>query len=76
MSDEEKIELLKEYSRYERYKKEPIANALISLLVKKGIISYSESKQILHEFDQYMDNQVEMFFKNLNDEFNPLEEKD
>lgn len=37
MTDSEKIELLKEYARFERYKKEPIANALISLLVKKTL---------------------------------------
>lgn len=74
MNDNEKVSLLKEHVRNERYSKEPIANALISLLVKKEIISYSESKALLREFDQYMDNQVDIFFNNLKDEYDPEEE--
>ena len=76
MTDSEKIELLKEYARFERYKKAPIANALISLLVKKDIISYAESKQLLNEFDRYMDSQVDAFFSSLKEDFNPDERED
>ena len=75
MTDSEKFELLKEYARFERYK-EPIANALISLLVKKDIISYAESKQLLNEFDRYMDSQVDAFFSSLKEDFNPDERED
>lgn len=76
MNDSEKIALLKEHARNERYKKEPIANALISVLVKKGIISQDERREILYEFDQYMDDQIDIFFDNLNEDYNPLEQGD
>ena len=74
MDNNEKIELLKEHVRNERYRKEPIAHALISILVKKGIISDTERIQIQCEFDEYMDNQVDWYFEHLDEEYNPIKD--
>lgn len=71
MDDKKKIDLLKEHARNERYKKEPIANALIAILVKKGILSHTEAIQIRQEFDQFIDNQVDIYFRDLEEDYDP-----
>ena len=73
MDKDKRIELLKEHARNERYKREPITHALISILVKKGIISELERIQIQKEFDEYMNSQVELYIDDLDRLYNPFE---
>lgn len=70
MTDEEKIELLKEYIKSEQFNKEPMVQVLISMLMKKDILSKDDYLELKKEFFDYIDRKTELFLDDIDKEFN------
>ncbi|MGN0598335.1 MAG: hypothetical protein ACI4JK_00450 [Oscillospiraceae bacterium] len=76
MTDEEKIDLLKYDMRNEQFSKEPMVRILISMLIKKGILSKEDYLEIEKDFYIYMDRKAELFFDDLNEKYNGSDENE
>lgn len=70
MTDTEKVELLKDYIKNEQFNKEPMVQVLISMLMKKGILSKDDYLELKKDFFDYIDRKTELFLDDIDKEIN------
>ncbi|MGN1305343.1 MAG: hypothetical protein ACI4YB_09955 [Oscillospiraceae bacterium] len=70
MTDTEKVELLKDYIKNEQFNKEPMVQVLISMLMKKGILSKEDYLELKKDFFDYIDRKTELFLDDIDKEIN------
>lgn len=70
MTDTEKVELLKDYIKNEQFNKEPMVQVLISMLMKKGILSKEDYLELKKDFFDYIDRKTELFLEDIDKEIN------
>lgn len=69
-----KYDLIKSEIRNVCYANEPIANSLVSMLVKKGILTEQEYLTIRQEFDDYIDNRIDMKINELQNVYDSVDD--
>ena len=70
MTDAEKVDLLKDYIKDKQFNNEPMVQILISLLMKKGIISQDDYLELKKDFYDYIDRKTKLFLDDIDKEYN------